>query len=219
MTTEPLKTPHSLLNLLVQHGPQWNSAWSEFFGLYGGWIRSIALRRKLRDHEANDVLQETMTELFRVLPRGRYRRQEGKFRGFLAGVVRHNISRALERRYREERRTESLHFAPGENDLAHEARLADERPGPDEEFDHCVKLALVEQAMRALVSHRWVTQQRVDIFLALTGHQKSPVEVAAEFGTNRNNVDAAKHAVKKKLIEMIRCLEEGIDPREDPDAP
>ena len=219
MTMEPLKTPHSLLNLLLQHGPQWNSAWSEFFGLYGGWIRSIALRRNLRDHEANEVLQETMTELFRVLPLGRYRRHEGKFRGFLSGVVRHNISRALERRHRAERRTESLHIAPGENGVTHEARLADERPGPDEEFDHCVKLALVEQALHALVSHRWVTQQRVDIFIALTANQKSPVEVAADFGTNRNNVDAAKHAVKTKLTQMIRCLEEGIDPRENPIAP
>jgi len=214
MTLEPLKTPHSLLNLLLQHGPQWNSAWSEFFGLYGGWIRSIALRRNLRDHEANDVLQETMTELFRVLPLGRYRRHEGKFRGFLSGVVRHNISRALERRHRAERRTESLHVAPEENGVTHEARLADERPGPDEEFDHCVKLALVEQALHALVSHRWVMQQRVDIFLALTAHQKSPLAVAAEFGTTRNNVDVAKHAVKKKLKQMIRCLEKGIDPRD-----
>src|SRR5688500_8942043 len=62
-------------------------SWARFCALYSPlllhWLRVAGLQ----DHDADDVLQEALGVLARRLPEFRYDPAEGRFRGWLRGVV------------------------------------------------------------------------------------------------------------------------------------
>jgi len=218
MKYDSIPTQYTFIERLGQHHEQ---DWATFSHLYHGLILGMAIRMApglgltLRDHEQKEVLQETLIELLRLFALGRYQRAEGSFRAWLSGVAKNIIKRAREKRLRRERREQSLDAEQSEGGSPRESSIPDPGPRPDQAFEIATKLALVQEALEALVRCKWVEQERVEIYLALVRDGKTPEEVAAAFGKKRNNIDAAKFAVLKKLKRMIHCLEEGIDPSED----
>ncbi len=213
MDHDPLLTRYSIIGRLGQDDAGPSRQWELFYDLYQSWICAIAARCNLRPHEVDEVLQETMTTMLRLFRAGKYDPNKGRFRAFLSCIVRQHVKQAMFRRARHEARTRPIEGEQTQGGTPLTAcECPDGKPLPDEQIEVRMRLGLVEVALQELVRHDWVSQKRADIFVALTFDDKTPEQVAQEFGTNRNNVDAAKHAVRQKLKLMIRCKEEAIDP-------
>ena len=85
-------TPATLLaRIAVQTtGHTDEAAWLRFFELYAPAIRKFAAGLGARD-ESEDVAQEIFLKLVDVLRQGRYRADVGKFRCYVAAMIRREI--------------------------------------------------------------------------------------------------------------------------------
>ena len=96
MSLEPTRA--SLLQR-IRDGQQ-ALAWEDFHAEYSGVIIRYARKLGLNDAQAMDILQETMIELIRVLPKFEYDRQRGRFRNFLLTITHRRILRFFRKQQR-----------------------------------------------------------------------------------------------------------------------
>lgn len=80
-----IDTRESLLNRLKVGDAE--DAWKEFYRLYWRAILGYARKLGLSRHQAEEVLQETMVALMRILPEFVYDQDKGRFRNFLLTIV------------------------------------------------------------------------------------------------------------------------------------
>jgi DNA-directed RNA polymerase specialized sigma24 family protein len=73
------------------------------------------------------------------------------------------------------------------------------------------RTALLEIATRQLLNDGMISDKSKQIFQRLTVDGQSPEDVAAAYGTSRNNVDKVKSRMIAKLREIIRTLESVAD--------
>src|SRR5258708_2989526 len=103
-------------------------AWSLFVGVYTPLIYKYCRKRGLQDADANEVTQNVMVQVSRVIGRFRYDPAKGKFRGWLGLLTRQAISHHFERN------ANGVHGAP---DSLSEADLAGLSGAADPEWlDH-----------------------------------------------------------------------------------
>jgi len=88
-------THTTLLARLADRDDQ--TAWREFAERYGELIRGVARRHNLQAADCEDVLQEVLIGLSRLMPGFRYDPARGRFRTFLRTLV----LRAIYRRFRQ----------------------------------------------------------------------------------------------------------------------
>lgn len=93
---ELLPTRCSLLERLRDLGDQ--ASWREFFETYWKLIYGAAIRAGLRDHEAEDVVQETVIGVARKMERFQYDPSVCSFKGWLMHVTRCRIADQFRRR-------------------------------------------------------------------------------------------------------------------------
>lgn len=177
-----------------------HDAWKEFYHLYWGAILRYARKIGLNDTQSQDVLQETMVALMRILPEFAYDRSKGRFRNFLLTIV-HRKSLAVLRRVR--RNTEvSLDVVGltdtadpfGGNAAAESEALAKWRE------------ALLEVALRQLGEDAALGENTFAIFQAYA-IKRQPVEaVAAEFGVKENAVYQIKNRLLRRLQSEVAAL-------------
>ena len=151
--------------------------------------------------DADDIVQETLIALSKVLPHYRYLPDEtGRFRNYLTGILRH---RALKRCEREAR------------DKALQSEYRDFMvPGrtPDADAEHAAwQASLWAVAMYQLLIDGGVSDKAKQIFQRLAVDGQSPAAVAAAYGTSRNNVDKVKSRMIAKLRGIVRALEAAVD--------
>ncbi|MCG3131480.1 MAG: hypothetical protein FLDDKLPJ_02273 [Phycisphaerae bacterium] len=84
------QTSLTLLNLVGAGGDP--LAERRFVERYGQMVRRIAKAARLDDHDADDVVQETMIAAVQALRENRYDRQRGRFKVWLKGVLYHKIA-------------------------------------------------------------------------------------------------------------------------------
>ncbi|MEM7202117.1 MAG: sigma-70 family RNA polymerase sigma factor [Planctomycetota bacterium] len=75
-----LTTHTELLGRLADSDPL---AWRDFVDRYGGLISGFARRRGLQDADAEDLVQDVLMAMVKVLPGFQYDRGRGSFRGYL----------------------------------------------------------------------------------------------------------------------------------------
>ena len=68
--------------------------------------------------------------------------------------------------------------------------------------------SLLEIATRQLLADKKISGKSKQIFQRLMVDGKSPDDVAAAYGTSRNNVDKVKSRMIKRLREIVRALED-----------
>jgi RNA polymerase sigma-70 factor (ECF subfamily) len=64
-----------------------HSAWREFSDRYGQLIRGVARRQGLQDADCDEVVQDVLTSLTRVLPDFQYDPSKGMFRSYLKTIT------------------------------------------------------------------------------------------------------------------------------------
>ena len=160
----------------------------EFARIYSPLIYRMARRRGLDEHDAEDLMQQMMLELLRLLPRFRYDRSKGTFKGFLKKMT---GNRAVDL-YRRKK--------PLIDPTAAE-EIAGDDDSTDEEFDREWQKAHLLAALDAIRAQvKPSTFQSFQLF-ALEGW---PIEkVAATLGLSRNQVSQNKRRVIQRLRAQV----------------
>jgi len=94
------RTSTILLEGIKDGGNQ--SAWREFDARYRPLLMAVARRLNLSDADAEDAAQEALAAFTRGYRQGSYRRQQGRLRDWLTGIMAHKVRDVQRQRQRRE---------------------------------------------------------------------------------------------------------------------
>lgn len=114
-------TPPSLLNRLRDQ--QDRHSWQRFFDGYWRLIYAYAVRQGLAPDDAEDIVQEVVTDVFRSMPGFKYERGKGRFRAYLRTITRNRI---IDHQRKQARRPTVSLAQPVSNDGRQPAKDANE---------------------------------------------------------------------------------------------
>jgi RNA polymerase sigma-70 factor (ECF subfamily) len=189
------------------------SAWEKFYHLYGGPITAYAGKLGLDDASAQDVLQETMVALMRILPRFEYNPERGKFRNFLLTIVHRKTLSARGRRIR--RGEVSLDAPAGDEDEGRSLLddLADNRTvHPSAAIQHDWQEALLQDATKRVLADPTVEPKTAAVFAAYVVEDRPAAEVAARFHITENNVYQIRNRLLSKIKAEVALLRKTLEP-------
>src|SRR5215510_5831101 len=89
-------TRRSLLSRLRDWDDQ--ESWRDFFQAYWRLIYEVALKARLNDAEAQEVVQETVISVAKQMPGFRYDPARGRFKGWLLQITRRRIADLVRKR-------------------------------------------------------------------------------------------------------------------------
>ena len=172
-----------------------NARWGEFVERYHGMMIAY-LRANFPALDADDIVQETLMALSRIMPNYRYDPEAtGHFHNYLTGILRNKAFRECEKRERDRTiREEAAAFA-SEGDAEHDARIAKWQE------------SVYEIAVRELLADDSIHQRSKQMFLRLAVEGVPPEEVASAYGVSRNVVDKVKSRMIARLREIVASLE------------
>ncbi len=174
-----------------------NARWSEFAARYRPMMEAF-MRERFPSVEADDVIQETLVALCKVLPDYRYSPDEkGYFHNYLTGILRNNATGILRKRMREGEKLAEYANAPVGN--------------PPSDEDASFREAVFEIALRRFLADETVADRTKRIFERTAINNESPEAVAASFKMTRHAVDQAKSRAMARLRELVRELEAAGD--------
>jgi RNA polymerase sigma-70 factor (ECF subfamily) len=173
-------------------------AWEEFFERYGGAVYALARSRGCGGHSAEEVVQEVMLTVFAQRDVFQYDPQRGRFRDWLAAVVRNTV--ATRRRQPAERVRAAGGMADtGETPVPLVEPQASEPP-PDAACETAFEQAMLA-VLLAVVRHEF-SPETYQAFELVTLHEL-PGRAAAEMtGLSRNAVYLARRRVFQRLREL-----------------
>jgi RNA polymerase sigma factor (sigma-70 family) len=184
-------------------------AWEEFYRYYWEPIVRYARKMGLSESEAEDVLQETMIALMRILPGFQYNPGKGKFRNFLLTIVHRRALAAFRRAARYPH--VSLDAGGEEDGLALGERLeAEPTNSLESEDEHRWQQCLAEKALRAIAEDPKVDERTFRIFRAYALENRPCSEVAREFAEKPNNIYQIRNRLLRRLQQEVAKLEDGL---------
>lgn len=179
-----------------------HEAWKEFYDLYWGAIIRYARKLGLNEVQAQDVLQETMVALMRILPEFAYDRNKGKFRNFLLTIV-HRKCLAVLRRARRERNSHVPWEENGERETANPFGLDE---AAEVEALNQWREVLLAEALKELRADATLGDQTFAVFEAYVIEKRPAPEVSAAFGLKENAVYQIKNRLLRRLEVRVACL-------------
>ena len=185
-------TSSTLLRDIAQDAQ--NVRWGEFVTRYRPMMEAFMCER-FPSLEADDIIQETLVALCRVLPSYRYAPDEkGHFHNYLTGILRNKALRALRKREQDE--ALRADYAKGENLFIDEQSYRE---------------SLFELALRQFLSDDSIADRTKRIFERTAMNGESPESVAESFKMTRHAVDQAKSRAMIRLREIMKGLESLAD--------
>lgn len=168
-----------------------HDAWKLFYESYWAAILAYARKLGLAQHQADEVLQETMVTLMRILPEFSYDRRKGKFRNFLLTIVHRRSLAAMRRARSEHDRVSTVDVVetqaePSGEDIRSEAELR-------------WRESIQEAVLRRLSREGLCDNQTMNIFNAYVLQGHPAVEVAQQFGVKVNAVYQIKNRLTRRL--------------------
>ncbi len=182
----------------------WNDqrSWDEFYRTYHRLIYSVAIQSGLTEHEAWDVVQETVFSIAKQSRENIYNPAQGSFKAWLLSITRWRIKDQFRRRRRdnaniqatlEGESREFLHKLPSEQGETFE-RLWDR-----EWRAHLTKAALARVRLK-------VSPLQFQIFDYHVIQGMSVEEVRRKLGVTASQVYLAKHRIGARLKDEIAEL-------------
>ena len=191
---KPPQTRISLINTIANH-PE-SARWTEFCRAYEQPMRAY-LASHFPTIEADDIIQETMVALMKALPNYRYDPdRKGHFRNYLIGIIRHKAVSEIRRR-----QAESDHI-----DAYAKNRVEHFHDDEDDANSDSMRKAIFEAAVTQLMADDSISSATREIFRHVVLMHENPAQVAAEFGTTRNNVDQIKNRMINRLSELVQSM-------------
>ena len=167
-------------------------AWEEFFQRYGRAIYALARSRGCSEHSAEDVVQDVMLAIFKQHEVFEYDPSRGRFRDWLAAVVRNLVAT------RRRRPSQRVRGEGGDREMESEPEAADASPDAGLE-------AAFERAMLAVlltVVRQEVAPETYQAFELVTLHDLPGREAAKITGLSRNAVYLAQRRVLRRLRDL-----------------
>jgi RNA polymerase sigma-70 factor (ECF subfamily) len=202
---ETLRTSWTLVARLKN--PDDDGAWQEFYDVYQGVIRGVAMKAGLREDEADDVVQETMRSVVNDIQRFEADPARGKFRAWLLNNARWRITDQFRKR---SPAATGSYVPPGATATTPTAERVPDPRGVDLEglCDAEWEAQLRERAFKELQLE--VKAGQYQIFHLLVVEQKSIEEVAAMVGRSRAQIYLIKHRVASALKRIVKRLEKKL---------
>ncbi len=178
------------------------NSWEEFVKVYQDYIYAIIRKMGINEHDADDLLQQVLLNLWNMLPGLDF---DGikRFRSVLSNVTRHRVIDFMRKRGNEAKR---LDKASKDETLRYlnQLNLSEIDAIADREWEvHLTNLAIEKVAPR-------FSGQAVNIFrMSLKGLDVK--EIANEVGLKENSVYRLRNRVKACLIEEIAQLREDLE--------
>ena len=174
------------------------AAWAQFYERYCDLILRYARRRGLNVHDAEDIVQETMLTLVRLLPAFEYDPRRGQFVNFVLTVAHRKI---LARLRRASRRHEVGAIREEESEGAVGRAVAAEEGGePWREI-------LAAEAGRRVRECPRTNGRTFAVFEAYVLQRRPVTCVTREFGLKPNAVYQIRNRLLKRVREEVRDLE------------
>ena len=185
--------------------------WGEFVARYRPMMEAF-MRERFPSLEADDIIQETLVALCRVLPSYRYAPDEkGHFHNYLTGILRNKALRVLRQRERDEKARADYAAAGGRASTraaAGAAALVAAGSPADEEEERQYRESLFELALRQFLADDSIADRTKRIFERTAINGESPEAVAAAFKMTRHAVDQAKSRALERLRKLVKALED-----------
>lgn len=199
---ELIPTRQSLLSRLKDSDDQ--ESWRTFFETYWKLIYSTAVRAGLTDPEAQDVVQETITSVFKSLPGFRYSREKGSFKSWLLNLTRWRIVDQLRKRQRGI-------ATPSETETGTGTTPVERIPDPagialDAAWDKEWEANLMEAALERV--KRQVDPKQYQLFDLYVVKGWPATKVSVVLRASRSNIYITKHRLSRLLRKEIARLHE-----------
>ena len=186
-------TSTTLLRDLAQDSQ--HARWGEFVARYRPMMEAF-MRERFPSLDADDVIQETLMALSRIMPNYRYSPDlTGHFHNYLTGILRNKALRECEKRVRDKAMLEEAAAFASEGDAERDARITQWQE------------SVYEIAMRELLADDSIHQRSKHIFLRLAVEGVPPEDVASAYGVDRNVVDKIKSRMIARLKAIVASLE------------
>lgn len=178
-----------------------SDAWSEFHRRYHVFIRDIATRNGLPEHDAKDLEQQVLMGLVGGIMGFKPRPRRGSFRRWLAQRVRWRITDFVRARRRD--REEPLPDQDGESERVL-PELVEEAVDLAETMERGERIALVRAALGSLSTR--TSPKNLQAFDLVVLQEATPEQVARLLGMTRASVYLACHRVEGALKKRIGAL-------------
>ena len=189
------ETPVSVLAAIAARvtGRSDESAWTRLFELYEPAIRRFAEGLGGGD-ESEDIAQEIFLKLVEILRGGRYSADEGRFRSYLATLIRHELVSRWRRRQ----------ARGGSNLVSMDDGASGVEPAVDSEtaavIDAKWRLARRQAAVEHTLTKTALAEKSKAIYRAYVVEGRPIDEVAALFGVSNNVVSQTKTRIEKMIV-------------------
>ena len=173
-----------------------DTSWNEFVAHYGRYIGTIILHLGVPSNDIDDLVQDTLTNLWKSLPNYDYRPEHCKFRSWLKVVTRNTVVQYFRKCGRSNRLKEQIdiHKADFEDHITSEIDQLAEREW---------KLHIAQLAWTNIQSE--FNEKTRECYLLLS-EGFSAVEVAEKMDLKVNTVHVFRQRIKAKLKSEIRQL-------------
>jgi RNA polymerase sigma-70 factor (ECF subfamily) len=173
-------------------------AWERFFNLYCpllfGWLR----KQGLQDEDANDLTQDVLAVVLKVMPSFEYDLAKASFRGWLRGIMMNKL-----KGFRRARQHRPL--ATGDSRIAELAeQLADPHSALSRQWDVEQNQHLARQVMTEVAAE--FEPVTVDAFRGVMLEEADPAAVAERLGISVNAVYLAKFRVLRRVRQRLAGL-------------
>jgi len=218
-------TPQTLLRKIAEYADGDDAAeWAKFVELYEPVIRLYITQSGIVSAaDADDIVQDIFIKLVNVLRNGEYKREKGRFRNYLASMVRRLL---IDRHRREMSRpptggTRLSRPQPGGPQpggpqpggpqpggpqfiAADIAAIPSPYPDPAAIVDMRLALARHNAAVEHVLNRTMLEKRTVAAYREYALEEQPAAEVAARYGMTVNNLRQLKH----RLDRMIAAVEE-----------
>lgn len=193
-------TPQTLLRKIADYANGDDAAeWAKFAELYEPVIRIyIAQSGDASAADADDIVQDIFIRLVDVLRNGEYKREKGRFRNYLASMVR----RLLIDRHRR-----AVYRGAGLEADVDDGLLESSDPDPAAIVDMRLRLARHLAAVDHVLSRTMLEKRTVAAYREYALEGQGADEVAVRHGMTVNNLRQLKH----RLDRMISAVEASFE--------
>ena len=205
---ELIPTRDSLLSRLKDWGD--DESWRDFFNTYWKLVYGVALKAGLTEHEAEEVVQETVITVARRIPEFKYDPAVCSFKTWLLNLTRWRIVDQLRKR---KSNGAAARFHPKHTSrTATVERVAD--PASlnldavwDQEWEHQILEAAIQRVKRK------ANPEHYQVFHLCVFKEWPVKKVAAELGVNAAQVYLVRHRVGAVLKREVKAMEKRMNER------
>lgn len=174
--------------------------WGEFVVRYRPMMLAY-MRERFPTVEADDVIQETLVSIVKVLPSYRYSPEEtGAFHNYLTGIMRHKALNAVNQAQRR-----------GDIKSCYAVDCTSVDKSEPEGLGDSWRDAVFRIALGQFFADESVQQRTKEVFKRVAINGEKPEAVATAFGMTRNAVDQVKARTTARLKELVNALEAACD--------